>query len=75
MKNLGSGVFGFYSGDINQDNSIDIADFPALFSDNDNFVYGYFNTDLNGDGSVDIADFPVIFLNTDNFIYSINPTN
>lgn len=75
MKNLGSGVFGFYSGDINQDNSIDIADFPALFSDNDNFVFGYYNTDLNGDGSVDIADFPVIFLNTDNFIYSINPTN
>jgi hypothetical protein len=75
MKDLGSGVFGFYSGDINQDNSIDIADFPALFSDNDNFVFGYFNTDLNGDGSVDIADFPVIFLNTDNFIYSINPTN
>ncbi|MFN7014071.1 MAG: hypothetical protein ACK4ON_07360, partial [Bacteroidia bacterium] len=75
MKNLGSGVFGFYSGDINQDNSIDIADFPALFSDNDNFVFGYFNTDLNGDGSVDIADFPLVFLNTDNFIYSINPTN
>lgn len=75
MKNLGSGVFGFYSGDINQDNSIDIADFPALFSDNDNFVFGYYNTDLNGDGSVDIADFPVVFLNTDNFIYSINPTN
>ncbi len=73
MKNLGSGVFGFYSGDINQDDSIDIADFPALFSDNDNFVFGYYNTDLNGDGSVDIADFPVIFLNTDNFIYSIYP--
>ncbi|NNT73231.1 hypothetical protein HKT18_13480 [Flavobacterium sp. IMCC34852] len=73
MKNLGSGVFGFYSGDINQDESIDVGDFPALFSDNDNFISGYFNTDLNGDGTVDVGDFPILFLNSDNFIFSNHP--
>ncbi|MBF6640307.1 hypothetical protein IVB69_02320 [Flavobacterium sp. J49] len=73
MANLGSGVFGFYSGDINQDESIDLGDFTTLFGDNDNFAFGYFNTDLNGDGSVDLGDFPVIFGNSDNFIFSNHP--
>ena len=72
MVDLG-GVFGFYSGDINQDESIDLGDFPNLFLDNDNFEVGYKNTDLNGDGSVDLGDFPLIFLNSDNFIFSQHP--
>jgi hypothetical protein len=73
MVELESGVYGFYSGDLNQDESVDILDSPSLYDDNDNFAFGYFATDLNGDGSVDILDFPLLFGNSDNFIYSVHP--
>ena len=66
-------VWAFYSGDINQDEFIEILDFPLLFNDNDNYAYGYYATDLNGDGTVDILDFPFLFNNSDNFIESIHP--
>jgi hypothetical protein len=70
---LESGVYGFYSGDLNQDEAVDIFDFPLLLNDNDNFSSGYLSTDLNGDGTVDIFDFPLLLNNNDNFIYSSHP--
>ena len=73
MIQLESGVYGFYSGDLNQDEAVDIFDFPLLFNDNDNFSSGYLSTDLNGDGAVDIFDFPLLLNNNDNFIYSSHP--
>ena len=63
-------IWVFYSGDLNQDESIYILVLPLLFNDNDNFAYGYYTTDLNGDATVDILDFPLQFNNSDNFIYS-----
>ncbi|MGL2964919.1 beta strand repeat-containing protein [Flavobacterium sp. RSB2_4_14] len=72
MKDLG-GVFGFYSGDINQDGFIEGGDFPFLFNDSDNFFEGFQTTDLNGDGFVEGADFPYLFNNSDNFIESLRP--
>jgi hypothetical protein len=73
MIQLESGVYGFYTGDLNQDESIDIYDFPSLFNDSDAFSSGYLSTDLNGDGAVDIYDFPLLFNNSDNFIFSNHP--
>jgi hypothetical protein len=59
MKNLGSGVFGLYSGDINQDESIDASDATDLTNDIENSAFGVKTTDLNGDGSVDASDLPM----------------
>ena len=73
MIQLESGVYGFYSGDLNQDEAVDIFDFPLLLNDNDNFSSGYLSTDLNGDGAVDIFDFPLLLNNNDNFIYLSHP--
>jgi hypothetical protein len=73
MVELESGVYGLYSGDLNQDEAVDIFDFPLLLNDNDNFSSGYLSTDLNGDGAVDIFDFPLLLNNNDNFIYSSHP--
>jgi hypothetical protein len=71
---LGEGIFSMYTGDINQDEYIDIFDFPDFDVDNQNFVSGvYVATDMNGDGYVDIFDFPVFDLNNQNFIFSIHP--
>ena len=73
MIQLESGVYGFYSGDLNQDEAVDIFDFPLLLNDNDNLSSGYLSTDINGDGAVDIFDFPLLLNNNDNFIYSSHP--
>jgi hypothetical protein len=66
--------YAIYSGDINQDEYIDIFDFPPFDLDNQNFVaLEYASTDLNGDGYVDIFDFPVFDQNNQNFVFSIHP--
>ncbi|MFY8009612.1 MAG: GEVED domain-containing protein [Flavobacterium sp.] len=73
MKMLESGVYGFYSGDLNQDGFIEGLDFPFLFNDIDNFLEGYHPTDLNGDGFVEGLDFPFLFNNIDAFIELLRP--
>ena len=73
MKDLGAGVYGFYSGDINQDGFIEAFDFAPLFNDNDNFAEGYYTTDLNGDGFVEAFDYPILFNNSDNFVETLHP--
>ena len=75
MKDVyGEGIWSIYSGDINQDEFIDIFDFPDFDLDNQNFIFGvYIETDLNGDGFVDIFDFPIFDQNNQNFIFSVHP--
>lgn len=73
MKELESQVYGFYSGDINQDQVIDGSDLPELNNDIENSAYGFLSTDLNGDGSTDNSDAPFIFDNITNSIFSIHP--
>ncbi|MGL2962857.1 DUF4082 domain-containing protein [Flavobacterium sp. RSB2_4_14] len=73
MKELESGVFGFYSGDLNQDGFIEGQDFPFLSNASDEFYEGYQATDLNGDGFVEGQDFPYLSNNSDNFIETLHP--
>ncbi len=46
-----------FSGDINQDKSIDASDFLVLDPSIQNGDFGYFDGDINGDGSIDASDF------------------
>ena len=73
MIQLESGVYGFYSGDINQDGFIEALDYPQLFNDSDNLLEGYQTTDLNGDGFVEALDYPTLFNNSDNLIETLHP--
>jgi hypothetical protein len=73
MKELESGVYGFYSGDINQDGFIEASDYAPLFNDNDAVAEGYLNTDLNGDGFVEAQDYPILFNNSDAVIELARP--
>lgn len=52
-----TGVFAFYSGDMNQDFSIDAFDYLIMDPDIYNGAGGWLATDLNGDGSVDAFDY------------------
>jgi hypothetical protein len=74
---LEEGVFGFYSGDINdgvaQDGNIDSADYSIWEADNNNFAFGTFATDLNGDGNVDAGDYSIWEANNNNFIFATLP--
>ena len=71
MVEVESGVFAFYSGDINQDLNVDASDYSLWESDANDFAYGVYPTDLNGDGNVDASDYSIWENNANNFIYAI----
>jgi hypothetical protein len=73
MKEVEPGVWALFSGDMNQDEFVDVFDFPQYDLDNASFASGYFATDLNGDGFVDVFDFPLFDANNSVFIMSIHP--
>ncbi len=63
----------FYSGDVNGDGSIDIADLTFIDNDASNFQTGYLPTDLNGDNLTDLADLIFADNNASNFITAVTP--
>jgi chitodextrinase len=73
MVQVEPGVWAFYSGDINQDESIDLSDYSLWEADSNAFAFGVFATDLNGDGSVDPGDYSIWESNGNNFIFSSHP--
>ncbi|GBL36107.1 hypothetical protein EMGBS15_17020 [Filimonas sp.] len=85
MKEVSSGVWAFYSGDIVVDENVDLLDLGLLETDISDFAFGYqyltininypgiISTDLNGDGNVDLLDSPILEDNISNFIFSNHP--
>jgi len=67
------GIWSIYSGDINTDENMDLADVLLLDNDVISFLFGYLSTDLNGDGSVDLQDVSILEPNVLNFIFSTHP--
>ncbi len=65
--------FAFFSGDIIQDENVDLLDLSLLDTDINNFLFGYQVSDLNGDGNVDLLDMPAIETNANNFVSSAHP--
>jgi uncharacterized protein (TIGR02145 family) len=53
------GIYAIYSGDMNQDGTINEADLPIFTTANTTAAHGYVVSDLNGDGSVDLLDYPI----------------
>lgn len=73
LIDLGSGVFGIFTGDINQDYVVDGTDATDLDNDISNSEFGVRPTDLNGDGSVDGSDATFFTNNANNSIFSNFP--
>jgi subtilisin-like proprotein convertase family protein len=65
--------FAFYSGDVNQDETIDASDLSLIDNDAINFAGGYIPTDLTGDSFVDATDFSIADNNAYNFVSIIRP--
>ncbi len=73
MKEVEPAIWAFYTGDINQDENVDLLDLGEMEFDITNFAFGYFPTDLNGDGNVDLLDNPMAEENINNFVFSDHP--
>jgi hypothetical protein len=66
-------LFAIYSGDVNQDGTVDATDMSSIDNDASNFVGGYVVTDLTGDDFVDGTDFAIADNNAANFVGVITP--
>ena len=73
MANMGSGVFAFYGGDVNQDGGIDASDLADIDNDNTIFAFGYNVTDVNGDGATDASDLAIVDNNSQLFLFYARP--
>ncbi len=62
-----------YSGDVNQDGTVDIADYAMIDNDVFNFLSGYLATDLTGDFAVDASDAQIAENNSLAFVGVISP--
>ena len=71
--NLGSGLFGIYSGDINQDKVINATDLNQFKADAGFFNTGYINSDLTGDWMVESADFSILENNVQLAVFILRP--
>ncbi len=72
-QTLKSGKYCFYSGDPNQDGTVDLSDLTMIFNDAGNFVTGYVATDINGDDIADLSDLVITFNNASAFVTKIVP--
>jgi hypothetical protein len=73
QKNIQNNVFGMYSGDVNQDGSIDIFDIQKIENDATSFNFGNQISDCNGDGVVDLVDMQLVENNSGLFIFLSKP--
>lgn len=65
--------FAFFSGDVNQDGTIDATDISIIDNDALFFLNGYVVSDITGDGFVDGTDFAMADNNAANFVNVMTP--
>ncbi|MDZ4712624.1 MAG: hypothetical protein SGI89_09910 [bacterium] len=60
---LKGGEYNIYSGDVDNNNIIDVSDKVSVFNDAASFVTGYVDTDIDGNYFVDVADVNIVHNN------------
>ncbi|MBL0108114.1 MAG: hypothetical protein IPP52_12705 [Ignavibacteria bacterium] len=65
--------FAIYSGDVNQDGTIDASDVSSVDNDAFNSLSGYVNTDVTGDDFVDAGDVSIVDNNASLSVNAITP--
>lgn len=66
-------MFGIYSGDVNQDWTIDASDVSEVDNDAYNSSGGYINTDVTGDYFVDAGDVSIVDNNSSAGVFAVTP--
>jgi len=70
---LAGSKYSIYSGDINNDGTVDVVDVNSTSTDASNFESGYIDTDVDGNYFVDSQDVTIVYNNSSNFVTVINP--
>ena len=74
---LETGVYGFFSGDIDsngaQDDEVGPSDYSEWEADANALLFGSYPTDLNGDGEVGPTDYSIWETNANNFVFAYYP--
>ncbi len=65
--------YAIYSGDANQDGTVDATDLSLIDNDASAFNSGYLPTDINGDDFVDGTDYAIADNNAANFVSAVQP--
>ncbi|MDQ3193778.1 MAG: S8 family serine peptidase, partial [Bacteroidota bacterium] len=65
--------YGIYSGDVNQDYQVNLADINIIYNDLTLFVTGYVRSDLTGDRVTNLNDQLICYNNEINFVTRIAP--
>ena len=73
MIEIEPGLWALFTGDLNDDDNIDLLDNSILENDINDFLFGYFESDMNGDGNTDLLDNPILESNIYSFIFSFQP--
>lgn len=73
MAEVEPGVYAIYSGDVNQDGTIDGLDIGSIDNDASLFAFGYNVTDLNGDGATDGLDLGIVDNLSQLFLFVARP--
>jgi len=73
QASLGNGYFGMWSGDINQDGTIDSNDYSEIENAVQQFIFDYSIFDITGDNQVESNDYSLIENNTQLFIFVAQP--
>lgn len=66
-------TYGIYSGDINNDGTVDVSDVLKIYNDARILMLGYVPADLNGDNFVDSSDLIIAYNNMVNIVSVIRP--
>jgi hypothetical protein len=73
QKLMPDGNFAMYSGDVNQDGTIDILDQQSVDNAVTLFEFGYLLNDCNADGVEDVLDIQIVENNTSLFLFYARP--
>ncbi len=73
MKLMNDGFWAIYTGDVNQDNFVNLTDLTQAGNEASDFSAGYLSSDCNGDGLIDATDLILIDNNSSEFIHSVIP--
>ena len=65
--------YAIYSGDVNQDGTIDLNDVLSVYNAASGFSSGYVVNDVNGDNIVDLNDILIAYNNSAGFVAVIKP--
>jgi len=68
-----SGKYCDYSGDVDQNGSVELTDVLQVYNSSAVFTSGYVVDDVNGDNVVDLSDIIITYNNASNFVARITP--